>query len=59
MTGMLIKKIKNLINVKLKDAHNNYYGRLFDNSFGGNKRQFWKYIKAKRKEKTLMQSPQS
>ena len=24
--------------------------RLFDNSFGGNKRQFWKYIKAKRKD---------
>ena len=44
------KRMKNLINVKLKDAHNNYYGRLFDNSFGGNKRQFWKYIKAKRKD---------
>ena len=44
------KRMKNLINVKLKDAHNNYCGRLFDNSFGGNKRQFWKYIKAKRKD---------
>ena len=42
--------MKTLINVKLKDAHNNYYGILFDNSFGGNKRQFWKYIKAKRKD---------
>ena len=44
------RKMKNLINAKLKEAHNNYYGRLFNNSFGGNKRQFWKYIRAKRKD---------
>ena len=32
------KRIKNLINVKLKQARNNYYARLFDTSFNGNKR---------------------
>ena len=40
------KRKKNLINVKLKEVHNNYYARLFDTSFDGNKRQLWKYIKA-------------
>ena len=40
------KRMKNLINVKLKEVHNNYYARLFDTSFDGNKRQLWKYIKA-------------
>ena len=43
-------RIKNQINNKLKEAHNNYCSRLFDYSFGGSKRQFWKYIKAKRKD---------
>ena len=42
--------MKNSINSKLKAAHNNYFIRLFDGSFGGNRRQFWKYIRAKRKE---------
>jgi len=44
VTGILIKELK------LKEAHNKYYERLFDNSFSGNKRQFWKNIKAKRKD---------
>ena len=44
------RRIKNQINNKLKEAHNNYCSRLFDDSFGGSKRQFWKYIKAKRKD---------
>ena len=41
------RKLKNLI---INEAHNNYCSRLFDNSFGGRKRQFWKYIRAKRKD---------
>jgi len=45
------RKMKNSINTKLKEAHNNYYTRLFDNSFNGSRRQFWKYIKAKRQDK--------
>ena len=44
------RRIKNQINNKLKVAHNNYCSRLFDDSFGGSKRQFWKFIKAKRKD---------
>ena len=32
------KRMKNVITVKLKKIHNNYYARLFDT---GNKRQFW------------------
>ena len=35
------RKMKNSINTKLKEAHNNYYKQLFDNSFSGNRRQFW------------------
>ena len=27
---------RNLVNCRLKEAHNNYYTRLFDNSFSGN-----------------------
>ena len=44
-------RMKNSINTKLKEAHNNYYRRLFDNSFSGNRRQFWNYIRAKRQDK--------
>ena len=44
-------KMKNSINTKLKEAYNNYYKRLFDNSFNGNRQQFWKYIKAKCQDK--------
>ena len=46
--------MKNLINVKLKEAHNNYYARLFDTSFDENKRQFWKYVKAKKKDANVI-----
>ena len=43
------RKMKNLINNNLREAHNNYCGKLFNDSFGGSRRQFWKYIKAKHK----------
>ena len=42
------RRVKNEINVKLKEAHNMYYSRLFDDSFNCNRRQFWKYIRARR-----------
>ena len=45
------RKIRNLINKTLGIAHTAYQSRLFDNSFAGNRRQFWKYIRSKRKEK--------
>ena len=41
------QKMKNSINSMLKTAHNNYFSKLFDGSFSGNCRQFWKYIRAK------------
>jgi len=41
------RKMKNLINNKLREAHNNYCGKLFNDSFGGT---IWKYIKAKCKD---------
>ena len=44
------RKMKNLINNKLREAHNNYCCRLFNDSFDGSRRQFWKYTKAKRKD---------
>jgi len=46
------RRMKNTINTKLKEAHNNYYRRLFDSSFSGNRRQFWKYVRAKRQDKS-------
>ena len=45
---------KRMKNVKLKEAHNDYYTRLFDTSFDGNKRQLWKYIKAKKKDTNVI-----
>ena len=45
------RNARNLVNSRLKEAHNNYYTKLFDNSFSGNRRQFWKYIRAKRQDK--------
>ena len=44
-------KVKNSINTTLKETHNIYYRRLFDNSFSGNRRQFWKYIRAKHQDR--------
>ena len=44
------RSARNLVNSKLECAHNAYYSRLFDDSFAGNRRQFWKYIQARRKE---------
>jgi len=44
------RRMKNLINSILKETNNDYCGRLFDDSFGGSRRQFLKYIKAKRKD---------
>jgi len=34
------RQMKNLISNKLKAAHNNYFSRIFDTSFGGNRLQF-------------------
>ena len=44
------RQMKNLVNNKLKVAHNNYFSRIFDASFSGNRCQFWKYIRAKCKD---------
>ena len=44
-------KVKSSINTKLKEAHNNYHKRLFDNSFSGNRRQSCKYVTAKHQDK--------
>ena len=43
------RSLKNSINSKIKIAHYNYFNRMFDNSFNGNRKQFWKYIRAKLK----------
>jgi len=43
-------RIKNSINYKIKTVNTNYYTKMFDNSLNGNRRQFWKYVRAKRKE---------
>ena len=43
--------IKNSINKnKIKIAHYNYFNRMFDSSFNDNRKQFWKYIRANRKD---------
>ena len=43
--------MNNSINTKLKEAHNNYYRRSLNNSFGGNCRQFWGYTIVKHQDK--------
>ena len=47
---------RNEVNSKLELAHLSYCNRLFDESFSGNRRQFWKYIRAKRKDATSISS---
>ena len=44
------RQMKNLVSGKLKAAHNSYFSRIFDTSFDGNRRQFWKYIRVKCKD---------
>ena len=44
------RSARNSVNSQLECAHNAYYGWLFDDSFAGNRRQFWKYIQARHKE---------
>ena len=44
------RSARNSVNSQLECAHNAYYGQLFDDYFAGNRRQFWKYIQARRKE---------
>jgi len=43
-------KAKNQVNNMLESAHCAYQSRLFDRSFSGNYRQFWKYIRSMCKE---------
>ena len=49
------RRIKNQINNKLKVAHNNYCSRLFDDSFGGSKRQFGNLLRLS--AKMMLESP--
>ena len=44
------RSLKHSINSKIKIAHYNYFNRMFDNSFNDNRKQFQKYIRAKRKD---------
>ena len=46
------RKARNLVNNKLEAAHCDYQRRLFDESFSGNQRQFWKYIKSMKRDST-------
>ena len=45
------RNARNLANCRLKEAHDNYYTRLFNNSFSGNHHQFWKYKMDKQQDK--------
>ena len=44
------RSMRNLVNYELECAHNAYCSKLFDDSFSGNRRQFWKYIRTRRKD---------
>ena len=44
------RSARNEVNSKLESAHSSYCRRMFDDSFANNRRQFWKYIKAKRRD---------
>ena len=44
------RSARNSVNSQLECTHNAYYERLFDDSSAGNRRQFRRYIQARRKE---------
>ena len=44
------RSMRNQGNKELECAHNTYCSKLFDDSFSGNRRQFWKYIRTRRKD---------
>ena len=44
------RSARNEVNSKLESAHSSYCRRMFDDSFANNRRQFWKYIKAKHRD---------
>ena len=46
--------MRNLVNNQLECAHNAYYSKLFDDSFSGNRRQFWKYIQTRHKDSSTL-----
>ena len=49
------RSMRNLVNYELECAHNAYCSKLFDDSFSGNRRQFWKYIRTRRKDLLVSQ----
>ena len=50
-TGMHIENLEILSIKTLGKAHTDYQNCLFDDSFTRNRRQFWKYIRSRPKEK--------
>ena len=44
------RSMRNQVNNDLQCAHSAYCSRLFEDSFSGNRRQFWKYIHSRRKD---------
>ena len=44
------RSMRNQVNNDLEYAHSAYCRRLFEDSFSGNRRQFWKYIHSRRKD---------
>ena len=44
------RSMRNQANNDLECAHSAYCRRLFEDSFSGNRRQFWKYIHSRRKD---------
>ena len=44
------RAMRNQVNNEIECAHNTYCSKLFDDSFSGNCRQFWKYIRTRRKD---------
>jgi len=43
-------RTKDSINSKIKSTHTNYYTMMFDHSLNGNRKQFWKYVRAQQKD---------
>ena len=44
------RSMRNQVNNDLQRAHSAYCSRLFEDSFSGNRRHFWKYIRSRRKD---------
>ena len=50
------RKARNKVNIMVQSTHERYRTRILDTTFSGQQRQFWKYIKAMKKDTSSIPS---